>query len=80
MDDTAFLESALGRLLEALALVQTIEDHDLLALAPSDVRARVDHQRAASLIAILRRELEALSGDLEAAVATRNVLGLAAPG
>lgn len=76
MDDTTFLETALGRLLEARTLIEVIEDHDLLAMAPSDARARDDHQRAASLISILRRELDALAGDLEAAVATRNVLGL----
>lgn len=74
------LEVALGRLAEARALVQTIQDHDLLAELPAREAARADHQRAVSLIAVLHRELQGLSADLEAAIATRDVLSRARNG
>jgi len=61
------LDSALARLLEILAIIQMIEDGDLLARLPAGEEAARDHQRAVSLLAVLHRELDSLVDELTAA-------------
>jgi len=61
------IDSAVARLLEILAIVQVIEDGDLLAVLPAREEAARDHQRAISLLSVLRRELDSLVGELTAA-------------
>ena len=73
-DFAGLLEGALGRLLEASCLVSQIEDHDLLAELPADDEARGRHQAAISMIAILRRELDGVATELQAAITTVDVL------
>ncbi len=73
-DPNGLIEAALGRLIEATQLVALVEDHDLLAELPAGEDARRNHQRAASLIAVLRRELDAVAGELSAALETHDVL------
>ena len=61
------LDDALARLHEMLALVQAIEDGDLLAALPAEEIAAQDHQRAGSLLSALHRERDCLAGRLAAA-------------
>ncbi len=61
------IEDAVGRLHEAIAILEAIEDGDMLGELPTDAEAQFSHQRAVSLLAVLRRELEALRGELQAA-------------
>lgn len=64
------IDDALGRLHEILALVRVIEDGDLLAALPADEDAAENHQRAVSLLVVLRRELDSLVAQLNAAQLT----------
>jgi hypothetical protein len=73
-DAAGMIETALGRLYEAMALVTTIEDRGLLAELPAGEAGRQNHQAAVSMLAILRRELEGVSIELDAAVRTREAL------
>jgi len=60
-------ESALARLSEALAILEAIDRGDLLAELPAGAEAAERHQCAVSLLAVLRRELEALACELQSA-------------
>ena len=60
------VEDAVGRLHEAIAVLEAIEQGDMLAELPQDPYARDGHQRAVSLLAVLRRELIGLLRDLQA--------------
>lgn len=68
------LEDAIGRLLEAIAVLETIETGDMLAEMPRQAVARATHQRAVSLLAILRRDLTGLYRDLKAAQQVEDAL------
>jgi len=61
------IDDALARLHEIAAIVQVIEDGDLLAVLPAEENAAQAHQRAVSLLVVLRRELDSLMGQLGAA-------------
>ena len=78
-DPNGLIEAALGRLVEATQLAALVEDHDLLAELPAGDEARLNHQRACSLLAILRRELDAVAGELSAALETQDVLSRTRP-
>ena len=61
------IEDAVGRLLEAIAVLDVIEEGEMLSELPHDATARRRHQGAVSLLAVLKRELADLSRDLRAA-------------
>jgi hypothetical protein len=61
------IEDAVGRLLEAIAVLDVIEEGEMLSELPHDAAARRTHQGAVSLLAVLKRELIDLSRDLRAA-------------
>ena len=61
------VEDAVGRLHEALAILDAIESAGMLGELPVDSLARDSHQRAVSLLAVLRRELADLRCELQAA-------------
>ena len=61
------IEEAIGRLHEAVAVLEAIELSDMLGALPEDPAERDAHQRAVSLLAILRRDLTTLRRDLQAA-------------
>jgi hypothetical protein len=67
-------ETALARLYEAMTLIVTIEDRGLLAELPKGDAARTNHQAGVSMLSILRRELEGVAVELEAAINTREIL------
>jgi hypothetical protein len=60
-------EDAVGRLCEAIAILDAIESGGMLAELPGDAIARRAHQRAVSLLAVLRRDLLTLREELQAA-------------
>ncbi|HEX3367926.1 hypothetical protein [Phenylobacterium sp.] len=68
------IDDAVGRLVEAIAILDLIEAGDLLAELPAEAAARRSHQRAVSLLAILRRELAGVRNDLAAAGLLQDVL------
>jgi hypothetical protein len=68
------IEAAVGRLREALSLLDAIDHAELLAELPSDAGAAARHQCGVSLIAVLRRELGELAVDLESAHLVNDVL------
>jgi hypothetical protein len=68
------IDEALARLHEIIAIVQVIEDGDLLSALPADEHAAQDHQRGVSLLVVLHRELERLVGELGAAQLAMGVL------
>ena len=61
------VEDAVARLHEALAILEAIDARELLAELPRDRAAARRHQCAVSLLTVLRRELEGITGDLDAA-------------
>jgi hypothetical protein len=61
------VEAALSRLTEALALLDAIDEGDMLARLPAEPEAARRHQRAVSMLAVLRRELETVTGELSSA-------------
>jgi hypothetical protein len=61
------IEDAVGRVIEAIAVLDVIEEGEMLSALPADPAARRKHQGAVSLLAVLRRELIDLSRDLRAA-------------
>ncbi len=61
------VEDALARLHESLAILETIDAGELLAQLPADRTAARGHQTAVSLLTVLRRELQSIAGDLDAA-------------
>ncbi|HZZ30467.1 MAG TPA: hypothetical protein VFE10_00620 [Phenylobacterium sp.] len=68
------VDDAVGRLEEAIAILDSIEAADLLGELPAKAAARRSHQRAVSLLAILRRELAGVRNDLAAAGQLQDVL------
>lgn len=72
--DGDLIEAAVGRLHEAIALLEAIERGDLLAELPTQADAAPRHQCAVSLLAVLRRELEALTVELESAGYVQNLI------
>jgi len=72
------IDDALARLYEILAIVQVIEDGDLLAALPAEEIAAQDHQRAVSLLVVLHRELDSLVDQLSAAQLTLGAVARAA--
>lgn len=73
-DEGILVEDAIGRLSEALAILVTIEEHNLLGELPADATAREAHQRAVSLLAVLRRELQGVVQELDAAFQTHEAI------
>lgn len=61
------LEEAIGRLHEAIAVLDAIDLGDMLGALPEDPADANAHQRAVSLLAVLRRDLVALRRDMQAA-------------
>jgi hypothetical protein len=61
------VEEAVGRLHEAISILDAIETGAMLGELPADVMARDAHQRAVSLLAVLRRDLQGLRRELQAA-------------
>ncbi|HZZ68721.1 MAG TPA: hypothetical protein VFE18_11165 [Phenylobacterium sp.] len=61
------VEDAVARLHEAIAILDAIDDADMLGELPAEPAARRNHQRAVSLLTILRRELAGVRRDLQAA-------------
>lgn len=72
------VEDALGRLREAIAILDAIEEGGMLGELPAKATARRNHQRAVSLLAILRRELAGLARDLAAAGQVQDAIARAA--
>jgi len=61
------VDDAVGRLSEALAILDAIELGGMLAELPAEPLARKAHQRAVALLAVLRRDLATLREEVEAA-------------
>lgn len=61
------LEAAAGRLNEAVSILDAVERGELLAELPRGAEAAARHQCAVSMLAVLRRELQALACELESA-------------
>jgi predicted component of type VI protein secretion system len=61
------IEDAVARLLEAIAVLDVIDEGEMLSELPHEAGARRKHQGAVSLLAVLKRELIDLSRDLRAA-------------
>jgi hypothetical protein len=75
------LDAAVGRLSEAMALLDAIERGDLLAELPVNAEAAARHQCAVSLLAVLRRELDALTNELQSAGYVQDLMSrLSRPG
>ncbi|HEX4712656.1 hypothetical protein [Phenylobacterium sp.] len=72
------VEDALVRLHEAIAILDAIEKADMLGDLPAKASARLSHQRAVSLLAILRRELAGMVRDLAAAGQVQDAIARAA--
>jgi hypothetical protein len=60
------IEDAVGRLREALVILDVIDQAELLAELPSSGDGAKRHQSGVSLLGVLRRELGALAEELEA--------------
>lgn len=71
------LETVIARLCEGLAVLESIEDGDMLAALPAALEARTAHQRAVCLLSVLRRDLAALADDLSVASTTAAMLAAA---
>jgi hypothetical protein len=71
------VEDAVSRLCEAIAVLEAIEMGGMLGELPADAMARDEHQRAVSLLAVLRRDLAGLRRDLQAAVQAQDVIARA---
>ena len=71
------IEDAVGRLLEAIAMLDVIEAGDMLSDLPTEAGARRKHQGAVSLLAVLKRELTGLSCDLCAAAEVNQAIARA---
>ena len=68
------VEEATGRLREAMAILHAIDSGGLLRALPAAPSARQSHQAAVSMLAVLRRELQAVGRELDAAVQTRSLI------
>lgn len=67
------IEDAIGRLHETLAILDLIEESDLLGELPRGKAPARRHQRAVSLLAVLRRELQDIVDHLAAAEAVATI-------
>jgi hypothetical protein len=68
------MESAAIRLREALSVLKVIEGQSLLAELPQNREAAERHQCAVSLLVLLRRELDGVATELQAACLVQSVL------
>jgi hypothetical protein len=68
------LEAAAGRLAEAVSILDAVERSELLSVLPGGADAAARHQCAVSLLAVLRRELQALACELESASQVHNLM------
>jgi hypothetical protein len=74
------LEITIGRLREASAVFDAIDAGELLSVLPHEPVAAHRHQAAVSLLAMLRRDLDAIANDLATAhYVTHAMLQLAGP-
>lgn len=71
------VEEAVGRLCEAIAILEAIESGGMLAELPADSIARRAHQQAVSLLAVLRRDLVTLRHELQAASEAQDAIARA---
>ena len=72
---TDVLEAAAGRLAEAVSILDAVDRSELLSVLPRGADAAARHQCAVSLLAVLRRELQTLAGELESASQVQNLMG-----
>jgi hypothetical protein len=68
------MEAAICRLQEAIALLDAIDEGELLAQLPPDNEAALRHQCAVSLLAVLRRELNVLAIELQSASQVQDLI------
>ncbi len=68
------LEAALARLAEALAVLDAVDDGGHFDQLPDNPEARTMHQRGVCMLAVARRDLQALANELEAALASAALL------
>jgi len=68
------LEIAVARIYEATAILDAIEDGGLLSDLPHDAEAARRHQTGVSLLALLRRDLDAIARDLASAHFVANAM------
>ncbi len=68
------LEAAAGRLAEAVSILDAVDRSELLSVLPRGADAAARHQCAVSLLAVLRRELQTLAGELESASQVQNLM------
>lgn len=61
------LEAAAGRLAEAVSILDALDLSELLSALPKGADEAARHQCAVSLLAVLRRELQALVCELQSA-------------
>lgn len=71
---TPFGDEAVGRIREAIAVLDAIDQAELLVAAPKGAEAARRHQCGVSLLAVLRRDLEAVAADLQAASLVQDVM------
>jgi len=67
-------DEAVGRVREAIALLDAIDLADLLENAPAGADAARRHQCGVSLLAVLRRDLESLACDMQSACMVQDVM------
>ena len=67
-------DEAVGRVREAIALLDAIDRAELLVTAPPGAEAGRRHQCGISLLAVLRRDLESLAVDLQSATLVQDVM------
>ena len=68
------LEAAAGRLAEAVSILDAVDRSELLSVLPRGTDEAARHQCAVSLLAVLRRELQALACELESASQVQNLM------
>ena len=68
------LEAAASRLAEAVSILDAVDRSELLSVLPKGAEAAARHQCAVSLLAVLRRELQALACELESASQVANLM------
>lgn len=71
---TVLTEQAVGRLCEALSLLEAIDAGGFLDELPNAAESARNHQCAVSLLAILRRELRGLVCELQSACLVHDVM------
>lgn len=71
---TVLAEQTVGRLLEAMSLLEAIDAGGLLDELPGAAEAARKQQCAISLLAVLRRDLQALTCELQSACMVHDVM------